>query len=86
MTENHTHSLSLSLSLSRLLTLSHVCVCVCVQSGQPEQYIGPSGTKTELHMDNFLVPFWMSVYVHHKGHPRSPSLTHSICDVNFPEK
>jgi hypothetical protein len=33
-----------------------------VQPGQPEMYIGPPGTKTELHMDMFLIPFWMSVY------------------------
>lgn len=33
-----------------------------VQPGQPEMYIGPPGTKTELHMDAFLIPFWMSVY------------------------
>ncbi|UPR00200.1 JmjC domain-containing protein [Chloropicon primus] len=33
-----------------------------VQQGQPEQYIGPPGTKTELHVDSLLVPFWMSVY------------------------
>jgi len=33
-----------------------------VQPGQPEMYIGPPGTKTELHMDGYLISFWMSVY------------------------
>ncbi len=32
-----------------------------IQQGQPEMFIGPAGTKTELHMDSMLIPFWMSV-------------------------
>ena len=34
--------------------------------GQPEVFIGPPGTITEMHMDNWLVPFWMSVYIGRK--------------------
>ena len=29
---------------------------------QPELFVGPGGTKTEMHMDNNPSPFWMSVY------------------------
>ncbi|UPR00823.1 JmjC domain-containing protein [Chloropicon primus] len=34
--------------------------------GQPETFIGRPGTMTELHMDAWLVPFWMSVYIGRK--------------------
>ena len=33
-----------------------------IQQGQPEIFIGGKGTKTEIHMDQMLIPFWMSVY------------------------
>ncbi|UPR02005.1 JmjC domain-containing protein [Chloropicon primus] len=33
-----------------------------LQQGQPEVFIGPAGTKSELHMDSMLIPFWMVVY------------------------
>ncbi|WZN63360.1 JmjC domain-containing protein [Chloropicon roscoffensis] len=29
---------------------------------QPELFVGPGGTKTEMHMDNNPSPFWMSLY------------------------
>ena len=31
-------------------------------ASQPEIFIGPQGTKITIHMDNYLVPFWMAVY------------------------
>ena len=31
-------------------------------ASQPELFVGPGGTKTEMHMDNNPSPFWMSVY------------------------
>ncbi|QDZ24784.1 hypothetical protein A3770_14p73020 [Chloropicon primus] len=30
---------------------------------QPEVFIGPKDSLTEMHMDNFLSPFWMTVYI-----------------------
>ncbi len=33
-----------------------------IQQAQPEVFIGPRGTKSEMHMDSMLIPFWMSVY------------------------
>ncbi|WZN64333.1 JmjC domain-containing protein [Chloropicon roscoffensis] len=33
------------------------------QIGQPDMFIGNKGTKTEMHLDDMLGPFWMSVYL-----------------------
>ena len=30
--------------------------------GQPTIFMGPAGTRSELHMDMYLLPFWLSVY------------------------
>ena len=35
-------------------------------ASQPTIFIGPAGTRTELHMDLFLLPFWLSTYIGHK--------------------
>ena len=30
--------------------------------GQPEVFLGPKGTRSKMHMDNHLTPFWMLLY------------------------
>jgi hypothetical protein len=35
-------------------------------ASQPTIFIGPAGTRTELHVDLFLLPFWLSTYIGHK--------------------
>ena len=31
--------------------------------GQPTLFLGPAGSKSEMHMDMYLLPFWLSCYL-----------------------
>eukprot|EP00212_Chloropicon_laureae_P002285 CAMPEP_0197489382 /NCGR_PEP_ID=MMETSP1311-20131121/4176_1 /TAXON_ID=464262 /ORGANISM="Genus nov. species nov., Strain RCC856" /LENGTH=483 /DNA_ID=CAMNT_0043033683 /DNA_START=116 /DNA_END=1567 /DNA_ORIENTATION=- len=35
--------------------------------GQPTLFMGPTGSRSELHMDMYLLPFWLSVYFGQKS-------------------
>ena len=49
--------------------------------GQPEVFIGPKNSLTELHMDSGYTPFWMSVYI---GKKIFRTITYEESSVHLP--
>ena len=58
--------------------------------GQPEVFLGPKGTGSQMHMDNFLTPFWMLLYdgvkrfrVIHLDEYAGPHLDHLLLQMRL---